>query len=168
MLHAIFEYSSFVFMTALTVLVGETYKPAFVALNPLGCAIIIRPQQLIMFLQLRMASLMKIFCLTLLMAMTAAQAPTPVPTSSPTVTPVVIVEPDVWKIILVGRDCPAQVWSMMDTLQGALFAVLHSYVPDSTLIPPADPTRNLAEADRELVSTCPSRSSCSKPAYVGK
>ena len=133
--------------------------------------ILVRMEELLTLL--RMASLIKSFFLTLLLMMTTAgtanaQTPTRALTSSPMATPVVIVEPDLWKIILVGKDCPAQVWSMMDLLQEELFAVLHSYVPESTFIPPGESTRNLVEDERGLVSTCPPRGDCSKPAFVGK
>ena len=127
---------------------------------------------------------MKTFCLTLLTMLTAgsanAQAPTQAPTSYPTATPVVIVEPDVWRVILVGKDCPISVFEQMGTIEAQLFTVLETNAPDLGYIAPGAPIarRNLAGAESEdedeheardlQISTCPKRWQCKKDAWEGK
>ena len=121
---------------------------------------------------------------TILMAATAlvdAQtAPALSPVSSPSlaVPEVIFQEPAVWKVILVGKDCPVSVFQKMDLIETELFAVLQSFVPDLNYIAPGAPTptarRNLDESEADHQSrglqtnTCPKRSQCKKEAWEGK
>ena len=111
--------------------------------------------------------------------MTAGTANAQAPTSSPTATPVVIVEPDMWRVILVGKDCPLSVFEDMALIEAELFAVLQSHVPDLSYVAPGAPIarRNLEEANESegdhqsrglQTSTCPKRWQCKKAAWEGK
>ena len=93
-------------------------------------------------------------------------------------------EPDFWRIVLVGKDCPGTVWDLRDLLQTELFMALQAQVPGMEYIAPGedsnttDPnddeddrrylrTGTTAESGRNLrVSVCPKR--CKRPRFVRK
>ena len=100
----------------------------------------------------------------------------PVSLPSLAVPEVTFLEPVLWKVILVGKDCPISVFSRMDLIEAEIFTVLQSYVPELSYIPPGDPIarRSLADAEHEheardlQISTCPKRWQCKKDAWEGK
>ena len=84
-----------------------------------------------------------------------------------------------WRVVLVGKDCPLSVFDDMALIEAELFTVLQTHVPDLSYIAPGAPIarRNLeesneSEADHQSrglqTSTCPKRWQCKKDAWEGK
>ncbi|GKY97101.1 hypothetical protein MPSEU_000668600 [Mayamaea pseudoterrestris] len=77
-------------------------------------------------------------------------------------------EPELWKVILVGRDCPDKVWSMKDFIQEELFMAFKAHVPELEYIAPGSPIDSESTGDRRYLRTsinvCPKN--CNRPNFV--